>query len=33
MEENKVIYCKNCGAELDGNAFFCNKCGTAVIKE
>ena len=28
MEENKVIYCKNCGAELDGNAFFCNKCGT-----
>ncbi len=26
--ENEFIYCKNCGAQLDKEAFFCNSCGT-----
>lgn len=30
MENNEFIYCKNCGAQLDKEAFFCNACGTAT---
>lgn len=27
------MYCKNCGALLDDDAVFCEKCGTAVSKK
>lgn len=27
------MYCRNCGAELDDNAKFCNKCGKEIEKE
>lgn len=30
MDNNEFIYCKNCGAQLDKNAFFCISCGTAT---
>ena len=25
-----MTYCSSCGAELDENANFCKKCGTAI---
>lgn len=27
------MFCKNCGAKLDDDAVFCDKCGTAIKKE
>lgn len=27
MEDNNFIYCKHCGAQIDADSNFCNKCG------
>lgn len=27
------MFCKNCGAKLDDDAMFCDKCGTAIKKD
>lgn len=27
------MFCKNCGAKLDDDAVFCDKCGTAIKKD
>lgn len=32
-ERGVVMYCKNCGYELDANAKFCRKCGAKVQED
>jgi ribosomal protein L40E len=27
-----MVYCSNCGAKIDEEAFFCPKCGTKTLK-
>lgn len=29
---NKVLFCRKCGQELQKESNFCNKCGTEIIK-
>jgi uncharacterized membrane protein YvbJ len=27
-----LVYCSNCGAQIDDEALFCSKCGTKTLK-
>ena len=31
-EENKTVYCTNCGNKIDGTANYCNNCGNHIRK-
>ena len=32
-DENSVSFCRHCGAEVEANDKFCQKCGKSLIRE
>ena len=31
--ENKICFCRKCGAQIDADSKFCRKCGTEIMEE